>query len=60
MTAEDHQDRRACRRQRSKAIIGAVNELCGALRPHARTLVDAFGGPDEALSAPIAWPDDEL
>jgi acyl-CoA oxidase len=46
--------------QRSKALVAAVNELCGALRPHARTLVDAFGVPDEALSAPIAWPGDEL
>jgi acyl-CoA oxidase len=44
--------------QRSKAVVAAVNELCAALRPHARTLVDAFGVPDEALSAPIAWPDD--
>jgi acyl-CoA oxidase len=45
--------------QRSKAVIAAVNELCGMLRPHARTLVDAFGVPDSAISAPIAWPDDE-
>ncbi len=39
---------------RSKAVIAAVNELCTRLRPHARTLVDAFGVPDEALAAPIA------
>jgi len=44
--------------QRSKAVVTAVNQLCAELRPHARTLVDAFGVPDEAISAPIAWPDD--
>jgi acyl-CoA oxidase len=41
--------------QRSKGVIAAVNELCASLRPHARTLVDAFGVPDSALAAPIAW-----
>jgi acyl-CoA oxidase len=45
--------------QRSKSVIVAVNELCRTLRPHARTLVDAFGIPDEAIAAPIAWPDDD-
>jgi len=39
---------------RSKAVIAAVNELCHRLRPHARTLVDAFGVPEAALAAPIA------
>jgi acyl-CoA oxidase len=39
---------------RAKAIVAAVNRLCGELRPHARTLVDAFGIPDEWLGAPIA------
>ena len=39
-------------RDRSKAVVAAVNELCARLRPHARTLVDAFGVPDEALAAP--------
>jgi acyl-CoA oxidase len=43
---------------RSKSVIAAVNELCATIRPHARTLVDAFGVPDSALAAPIAWPDD--
>jgi acyl-CoA oxidase len=43
--------------QRSKSLIGAVNELCRTLRPHAATLVEAFGVPDEAIAAPIAWPD---
>ena len=40
---------------RSKAVIAAVNELCARLRPHARTLVDAFGVPEAALAAPIAY-----
>jgi acyl-CoA oxidase len=35
-------------------VIAAVNELCATLRPHARTLVDAFGVPEAALAAPIA------
>ncbi|MBW3561149.1 MAG: acyl-CoA dehydrogenase family protein [Actinobacteria bacterium] len=39
---------------RSKLVIRAVNELCAELRPHAETLVDAFGIPDEAIKAPIA------
>ena len=46
--------------QRAKSVIGAVNELCIELRPHARTLVDAFGVPDAAIAAPIAWPDDPV
>ncbi len=39
---------------RAKSIISAVNALCVELRPHAETLVDAFGIPDEVLAAPIA------
>jgi acyl-CoA oxidase len=34
---------------RSKAVIKAVNTLCGALRPHATALVDAFGVPEASL-----------
>src|SRR5687767_7757437 len=34
---------------RSKAVVKAVNTLCAELRPHARTLVDAFGVPENAL-----------
>ncbi len=34
----------------SKGVLTRVNELCGELRPHARTLVDAFGIPDEWLT----------
>jgi len=39
---------------RSKAVIAAVNQLCSQIRPHASTLIDAFGIPDEAIAAPIA------
>lgn len=38
---------------RSKAVIAAVNALCAELRPHARTLVDAFGIPEQYLAAPM-------
>ena len=38
---------------RSKAVIAAVNELCAELRPYARTLVDAFGIPEQYLAAPM-------
>ena len=34
---------------RSKAVIKAVNALCAELRADARTLVDAFGVPENAL-----------
>jgi acyl-CoA oxidase len=34
---------------RSKAVIKAVNTLCGELRGHAELLVDAFGVPEAAL-----------
>ncbi|WP_046471280.1 acyl-CoA dehydrogenase family protein [Allosalinactinospora lopnorensis] len=39
---------------RAKAVTEAVNTLCATLRPHAVALVDAFGLPDEWLTAPIA------
>jgi len=39
---------------RSKAITTAVNDLCHALRPFASDLVEAFGIPDELITAPIA------
>ncbi|MEA2310151.1 MAG: Acyl-CoA oxidase, partial [Solirubrobacteraceae bacterium] len=32
-------------------VIRSVNELCGELAPHARTLVEAFGVPEAALGA---------
>jgi acyl-CoA oxidase len=31
-----------------------VNDLCRQLRPYADLLVDAFGIPDELITAPIA------
>jgi acyl-CoA oxidase len=34
---------------RSKAVIKAVNTLCGELRPHARELIDAFAVPENCL-----------
>jgi acyl-CoA oxidase len=36
--------------ERAKAIRRGVNELCAELRPHARTLVDAFGIPEQLLA----------
>ncbi|MBB3663762.1 MULTISPECIES: acyl-CoA dehydrogenase family protein [Prauserella salsuginis group] len=39
--------------QRAKAVVAAVNELCGELRPRARELVDAFAVPEQFLAAPI-------
>ena len=42
---------------RAKAVTGAVNALCRALRPHAATLVDAFAIPDRLIAAPIALGD---
>jgi acyl-CoA oxidase len=35
--------------ERAKAIRRGVNDLCAALRPHARTLVDGFAVPEELL-----------
>ncbi|MGV9792775.1 acyl-CoA dehydrogenase [Gordonia sp. ABSL49_1] len=39
--------------ERAKAIRRGVNTLCQELRPHARTLVDAFGIPESLLAAPM-------
>jgi acyl-CoA oxidase len=38
---------------RGKLVTQAVNALCGQLRPHARTLVDAFGIPEPWLDCPL-------
>lgn len=38
---------------RSRAVTAEVNALCARLRPHARTLVDAFGIPECLITAPI-------
>jgi acyl-CoA oxidase len=42
---------------RSKAVVAAVNALCADLRPHARTLVDAFAIPEQFLAAPMLTAD---
>ena len=39
---------------KAKAIRTGVNALLGRLRPHAVSLVDGFGIPDQLLAAPIA------
>ncbi|EGD56034.1 acyl-CoA dehydrogenase [Gordonia neofelifaecis] len=39
--------------ERAKAIRRGVNELCADLRPHAQTLVDAFGVPEVCLDVPM-------
>jgi acyl-CoA oxidase len=36
---------------RSKAVIKGVNALCAELRPHAGTLVEAFGVPESCLGS---------
>ncbi|TLW91832.1 acyl-CoA oxidase [Saccharomonospora piscinae] len=38
---------------RAKAVVAGVNRLCRELRPHARTLVDAFAIPEPLLRAPM-------
>ncbi len=38
---------------KAKAIRKQISELCGEVRGHALSLVDAFGIPDEVLAAPI-------
>lgn len=39
--------------QRAKAVVAAVDRLCGQLRPHALLLVDGFGIPEQAITAPM-------
>jgi acyl-CoA oxidase len=39
---------------KAKSIWEEINKLCRALRPHARSLVDAFEIPDELLASEIA------
>jgi len=41
---------------RAKAVTKAVDELCGELRPHAVTLVNAFAIPDAWLAADLLPP----
>ena len=42
---------------KSKAVRAEVNQLCAEIRPHAESLVDAFGIPDACLAAPIGTGD---
>jgi acyl-CoA oxidase len=37
----------------AKGVVGSVDRLCAELRPHARTLVDAFGIPDSWLTSEL-------
>ncbi|MDF0531732.1 acyl-CoA dehydrogenase [Tsukamurella sp. 8F] len=46
--------------ERAKAVRRGVNELCGAARPLAETLVDAFGIPDTALDLPMLRPENSV
>lgn len=45
---------------KAKAIRTELNALCEEVRPQAVHLVDAFGIPDDVLSAPIAVPDRDI
>ncbi|WP_197318622.1 acyl-CoA dehydrogenase [Saccharomonospora sp. NB11] len=38
---------------RAKAVVAGVNRLCGELRPHATTLVDAFAIPEPLWRVPM-------
>jgi acyl-CoA oxidase len=44
--------------ERAKAIRRGVNDLCAALRPHARTLVDGFAVPEQLLKTSMI--DDQM
>lgn len=57
-----YQEHRRLSSGRAKAVIREVNALGTELRPHAATLVAAFGVPEEQLTAPIVqdgYRDDE-
>lgn len=42
---------------RAKAVTRGINDRCRALRPHARTLVDGFGVPEELRYAEMLHPE---
>ncbi|WP_427385369.1 acyl-CoA dehydrogenase [Janibacter sp. G56] len=46
-------------REQSKDVTRQVNRLCAELRPHAKTLVDAFAIPQEWLASELLFPVDE-
>jgi acyl-CoA oxidase len=39
--------------QLAKKVVAEVNALCKSLRPHARTLVDAFAIPEQFVTTPL-------
>ena len=39
--------------QLAKRVVAEVNTLCKSLRPHARTLVDAFAIPEQLVTTPM-------
>jgi acyl-CoA oxidase len=43
--------------ERAKAVTSAINERCRNLRPHAETLVDAFGIPEQVRYAEMLHPE---
>jgi acyl-CoA oxidase len=43
--------------ERAKAVTRGINERCRNLRPHAETLVDAFGIPEQLRDAEMLHPE---
>jgi acyl-CoA oxidase len=43
--------------ERAKAVTRGINERCRTLRPHAQTLVDAFGIPEQLRDAEMLHPE---
>lgn len=43
--------------ERAKAVTRAINDRCRALRPHAQTLVDGFGIPEQLRYAEMLHPE---
>ncbi len=43
--------------ERAKAVTRGINERCRSLRPHAETLVDAFGIPEQLRDAEMLHPE---
>ena len=43
--------------ERARAVNNGINERCRNLRPHAQTLVDAFGIPEQLRDAEMLHPD---
>ena len=43
--------------ERAKAVTRGINDRCRALRPHAETLVDGFGIPEQLRYAEMLHPE---